>query len=262
MVLTLSILMVNCDGLNGPYSNKKLQKVLPPQNYNVTITEVVNAIYGKNKEEAIKIMKGFDFCERSQIPNMELDPDVTYFVPTKYNDFLDYINRFYAEGDADVIKQMEADLAEISNDIWPMNPIIVVAISTDNHAFGYYIPMEINDYYDKVQLNVNWLYDNMDWKSWNYWVGGVFYLLPNGDEEEQEYIEGAGFPSGYYPTHSDYINHVNTITSKKPTESSIEENGAIVNLTTEEAKDAYHFYAFHDDDMLIYYCRAIDAFDY
>ena len=27
---------------------------MPPQNYNVTITEVVNAIYGKNKEEAIK----------------------------------------------------------------------------------------------------------------------------------------------------------------------------------------------------------------
>ena len=51
--VTVSLLMVNCGGLNGPYSTKNLQKVLPPKNYNTTITEVVNAIYGKSKDEAI-----------------------------------------------------------------------------------------------------------------------------------------------------------------------------------------------------------------
>lgn len=194
---------------------------------------------------------------------MEQDPDVAYFVPTKYNNFIEYINRFYSEGDATVIAQMESDLAEISDEIWPMNPIVVIAISTDNHAFGYYTPIDINDYYDQVLINVNWLYDNMEWKSWNYWSGVVWYFFPYGDEEEQEYLEGAEYPSGYYPTHADYINHVNTLTSKRPTESVIEETGAIINLNTEEAKDAYYFNASHDDNnMIIYYSRSIDESGY
>ncbi|MCI7728723.1 MAG: hypothetical protein MSH47_03460 [Bacteroidales bacterium] len=261
--VTVSLLMVNCGGLNGPYSTKNLQKVLPPKNYNTTITEVVNAIYGKSKDEAIKIMKGYDFCECSQIPDMEQDPDLTYFVPNKYKDFIDYINRFYGEGDAEVIKQMESDLAEISNETWPMNPIVVIAIFNNSQSFGYYMPIEINDYFDQVQLNVNWLYDNMDKKIWNYWVGGIYYLLSNGDEDEQQYLEGAGFPSGYYPTHSDYVNSVNALKSKNPIETIIEENCAVMDMATEEAKDAYYFNASKDNDgyMIIYYSRCIDDFD-
>ena len=125
------------------------------------------------------------------------------------------------------------------------------------------MPIDINDYFDQVQLNVNWLYDNMDKKIWNYWVGGIYYLLSNGDEDEQQYLEGAGFPSGYYPTYSDYVNSVNALKSKNPIETIIEENCAVMDMVTEEAKDAYYFNASKDNDgyMIIYYSRCIDDFD-